>query len=257
MGKTAVVFTCAHSNPEVSNDRFNWLGSLIYDLKPDYVVDLGDFDDMTSLNTYDTRYPKAVINKSYQADIEHGQDARERIWHKFRHNKKRLPYRVGFEGNHENRIRRAVLLDPRLEGDKYGISFNHLQTDYWYDEYHGYQNGAPALRELDGVLYGHYVASGNYGAALSGIHHGYALTQKMASSVTVGHSHKFSYYVKQEARPNPIHGLVAGCFKGAEETWAGQSNQEWSKGVVIKRNIDSGNYDLQWISTEALEKEYG
>ena len=41
MNKTAVIYTCAHADPEVSNDRFSWLGDLIYDLKPDYVIDLG------------------------------------------------------------------------------------------------------------------------------------------------------------------------------------------------------------------------
>lgn len=256
MSKTAVVFTCAHSTPDTSNERFDWLGSLIYDIKPDYVIDLGDFDDMKSLSSHDTRYPKAVVNQSYQKDIEHGQEARERLWHKFRHNKKKIPYRIGFQGNHEYRIDKAIMYDPRLEGEKYGISLKHLQTDYWYDEYNPYQNGAPSLRVYDGVLYGHYVASGNYGTALSGIHHGYALTQKMASSVTVGHSHKFSYYVKQESIPNPIHGLVAGCFKGSEESWAGQANSEWRKGVVIKRNIENGDYDLEWVSLEALRKEY-
>ena len=39
MGKTAVVFSCAHVSPDVSNDRFNYLGEFLYDLKPDYVVD--------------------------------------------------------------------------------------------------------------------------------------------------------------------------------------------------------------------------
>ena len=58
-GKTVVVFSCAHTDPSVSNERFTWLGEFLYDLKPDYVVDLGDGADMRSLNTYDTRYPQA------------------------------------------------------------------------------------------------------------------------------------------------------------------------------------------------------
>ena len=50
MSKTAVVFSCAHAHPEVSNERFTGLGKFLYDLKPDYVVDLGDGADMHSLN---------------------------------------------------------------------------------------------------------------------------------------------------------------------------------------------------------------
>ncbi len=59
MGKTVVVYSCAHVDPSVGNERFNWLGEFLYDLKPDYVVDLGDGADMRSLNTFDTRYPEA------------------------------------------------------------------------------------------------------------------------------------------------------------------------------------------------------
>lgn len=254
---TAIVYTCAHASPQVSNKRFEWLGNLIFDIKPDYTVDLGDFSDLSSLNSYDTRYPKAIVAQNYESDIETTIDAQEKIWAKFIQRKVRKPRRYGFEGNHENRIKKALSHDPRLEGSKYGISFKHLQTNRFYDEYFHYKNGAPAIHAIDGVNYAHFISSGNYGTALSGLHHGYALTVKLSASATVGHSHKFNYFVKQEARPNPIHGLVAGCFKGKDEHWAGQANNEWRKGVCIKRNIKNGDYDLQWISMEELERNYG
>lgn len=255
--KTVVVLSCGHSDPSVPNDRYTWLGDFLYDLKPDYVVDLGDGADMRSLNTFDTRYPQAIVSQSYQADIEHYNDAMERMRWKFRHHKRKRPAYIGFEGNHENRITKAIAHDPRLEGSKYGISFGHLQTDHWFDEYHRYRNSAPALVDYDGIIYGHYVASGNYGTAMATKHHGYSLVEKLARSATVGHTHKFNYYYKGDARPNPLHGLVVGCFKGAEEGWAGQANQEWRKGLVVKRELENGNYDLEWVSLERLKKEYG
>ena len=255
--KTVIVWTCSHADPNCSNERFDRLGSLIEDIKPDYTVDLGDGADMRSLNTYDTRNPQAVVAQSYQADIEHYNEAQDRIWGRYKLSKRKRPFRIGFEGNHEARIKKALAVDPRMEGKKYGISFSHLQTDHWFDEYHEYTNSAPALATYDGVLYGHYVSSGNFGSALSTKHHGYSLVEKLACSATVGHSHKFHYYRKADARPSPLNGLVAGCFKGKEEAWAGQANSEWSKGVVIKREVNNGNYDVQWISMKALEREYG
>lgn len=257
MTKTVVVWTCAHSDPSVPNTRFDWLGDFLYDLRPDMCIDLGDFADMKSLNTYDTRYPQAVVTQSYQKDIEQANEAQDRIRRKFRLMKRKRPLFVGFEGNHENRIKRALAHDPRIEGDKYGVSFTHLNNDLWYDEYHEYHNSAPALAEYDGIVYGHYVASGAYGHALNTKHHAASLVDKLASSVTVGHSHKLHYFKKADARPAPLNGLVAGCFKGAEEKWAGQANQEWSKGVVVKRYVENGDYDMQWVSLKALEKEYG
>lgn len=257
MTKTVVVWSCAHADPSADNERFDWLASFLYDLKPDMCIDLGDGADMRSLNTYDTRYPQAIVNQNYEEDINSYNDSQERLRWKFRHSKKKRPFWVGFEGNHENRIKKAIAHDPRLEGQRYGVSFSHLQTKHWFDDYHEYSNSAPALVNYDGIIYGHYVASGNYGSALSTKHHGYSLVEKLACSATVGHSHKFNYYHKADARPSPLNGLVVGCFKGKEEAWAGQANQEWRKGIAVKRYVENGNYDLQWISMDALRKEYG
>lgn len=256
-GKTAVVFSCAHTTPEVSNERFDWLGSFIYDLKPDYVVDLGDGADMKSLNTYDTRYPQQIVSQSYEKDIECYNDAQERLRHKFKKNKRRMPTWYGLEGNHENRIKKALAVDPRLEGDRYGVSFSHLNTDYWFNEYREYENSAPGFLDLDDVTYAHYFASGNYGSAMSGLHHAYTLLQYRNRSSTCGHSHKRSLYFKDSAYPQSVIGLVAGCYKGADEAWAGQSNHDWARGICVKRNIDKGVYDFQWISIESLQQEYG
>src|SRR6056297_92283 len=116
MGKTVVVYSCAHADPSVDNKRFDWLGQFLYDLRPDYVVDLGDGADMKSLNSYDTRNPQALVNQSYEADIEVYNDSQERIRAPFKRAKRKRPYFFGFEGNHEHRIKKAIATDPRLEG---------------------------------------------------------------------------------------------------------------------------------------------
>jgi len=255
--KTAVVFTCAHADPSVPNDRFDWLSEFIYDVRPDYVVDLGDGADLKSLNSYDTRYPKAIVAQNYESDIQCYNDAQERLRRKFRVMKKKRPAFFGLEGNHENRIKKAIANDPRLEGSKYGISFSHLQTDVWFDEYHEYNNSAPAIADYDGISYAHYIASGNYGTAMSGLHHAYGIIQKRHNSTTVGHSHKRSMFFKDDAHPHPTIGLVAGCFKGAKEGWAGQANLEWWKGVIVKRNIRNGYYEPEFVSLERLRDVYG
>lgn len=257
MGKTCLVYSCAHAHPDVSNERFTWLGDFIEDLKPDYVVDLGDGADMQSLNSFDTRNPKAIVAQSYQADIEAYNDAQDRIWSRYKLTKKKRPWRVGLAGNHEERINKAVTLDPRLEGAKYGISFSHLQTDHWFDEYHPYKNGGPAIVNLDGVSYAHFFSSGNFGSATSGLHHAYSLIQNRHNSSVCGHSHKRSLYFKDEAYPNPSIGMVVGCYKGAEEPWAGQAQNSWWRGVVVMRDVSSGNFDPEFVSMKRLEQQYG
>lgn len=255
--KTAVVWSCSHSDPDVSNERFDWLGNLIYDIRPDLVVDLGDGADMRSLNSFDTRYPQKIVNQSYERDINHYNDSQERLRHKFKYLKKKRPFWVGHEGNHEFRIKRAVEIDPRLEGDRYGVSFKHLQTDHWFDEYYEYQDGGPSLSNYEGIYFSHFISAGNMGTAMSGVNHASSMVNKFSSSITVGHSHKFDYKYKGNSVPRPTHGLVVGCFKGKRESWAGQANNEWRHGVAIKRNIRDGDYNLTWVSMEALEEEYG
>jgi len=256
-GKTAIVFSCAHVDPSVGNERFDWLGELIYEVNPHYIIDLGDGADMKSLNTFDTRYPQAMCAQSYEADIDHYNEAMDRLRRKPSTRKYKVPQWFGFEGNHEHRIKRAIAHDPRLEGDKYGISYSHLQTDHWFDEYHEYENSAPAIRDYDGISYAHFFSSGNYGTAMSGLHHANALMANRNHSSTCGHSHKRDLKFRDGAHPNGIMGLVVGCYKGAAESWAGQANNDWWKGVVIKRDISGGMYDPEFISLQRLKELYG
>jgi len=254
--KVTLVFSCAHADPSASNERFDWLGKFIYDLKPDMVIDLGDGADMRSLNMYDKGKPTAIIAQNYEADIDVYNDSQERLRHQYRYHRKGKPTWIGFEGNHEHRIETALSSDPRLEGSKYGISFSHLQTDKYFNEYHRYANSAPAIANYDGVDYAHYFASGNSGRALSGIHHAYGLLQARNVSSTCGHSHLRSMYFKDGVRSSGIIASVVGCYKGKEESWAGQSNSMWAKGVMVKREVEDGMYDPQWVSMKALKKEY-
>lgn len=254
MSKTVVVYTCAHAEPEVSNERFDWLGKFLYDVRPDYVIDLGDGADMRSLNSFDTSKPNSVVTQSYEKDIDVYLDAQERIRHHFKKAKVKRPRFYGFEGNHENRIKKAVESNPRVEGNRFGLSFKHLETDRWFDEYHEYQDGAPAIYNYDGVDYAHFIGSGNYGTAMSGEHHAYNLLKKRMRSTSVGHSHKRNIYFRDDAK---AIGAVLGCFKGAREHWAGTANDEWYKGLMVKRNLEDGYYEPQFVSMDMLQNEYG
>ena len=65
----------SHSDPEVPNDRYQWLGKMIVDERPDVVVDIGDFATMGSLSGYDKGTAKAE-NKRVIKDIDHAKEAR-------------------------------------------------------------------------------------------------------------------------------------------------------------------------------------
>lgn len=254
MSKTYVVFSCYHASPENSNERADWLGQFLWDIKPDVVVDLGDGADMKSLNSYDTRYPQAIVSQSYEEDIESYNESMDLMRYRFKVSKKKRPFFVGLCGNHESRITTAIKHDPRLEGSKYGVSFSHLNTDKWFDEYYKYENGGPAIATYDNIDFAHFFSSGNFGTATSGKHHAHTLLSNRHRSSICGHSHKRGVYFEDQAG---ICGLVAGCMKGGPEGWAGQAQKDWWTGIVVLREVDgTGKFEPQFISLKALKREY-
>ena len=66
---THIVFSDAHAHYQHNNNRAEWLGELIRDVKPDTVVALGDQADMPSLSGYD-KGKKSFQGRTYRADID-------------------------------------------------------------------------------------------------------------------------------------------------------------------------------------------
>lgn len=250
---THLVIPDPHCHPDHNNDRADLLAKLIIDLRPDVVVNLGDQFDMASLSGYD-KGKRSFHGRSYRADIDHGIEFSERLWGPVRATKKRLPYRIFLEGNHEHRIERALDLSPEMEGT---MGFKDFELDKYYDEVVRYDGATPGIITVDGIAYAHYFISGVMGRPISGEHPGYSLLSKLGSSVTAGHLHTTDYCVRTNVHGRKQHGLVAGCFFDYNNGWAGEANKLYWRGVIIKRNVHEGDYDPQWVSIEQLQKEYG
>jgi hypothetical protein len=78
VGRTHLWIGDAHAKPSVTNERFEWLGRMIEDLRPDVVVAGGDWFDMPSLCYYD-RGKVQFEGRRYWKDIEAGVDALLRL----------------------------------------------------------------------------------------------------------------------------------------------------------------------------------
>jgi len=121
MSRTHLVVPDMHSHPDHNNDRADWLGKLILDIKPDVVVNLGDQWDFSSLSSYD-KGKASFHGKSYKKDLDAGLDFSERMWEPIRRAKKKKPYAVFLEGNHEERQSRV--LEQHSDG---GMSANGIE----------------------------------------------------------------------------------------------------------------------------------
>lgn len=250
---THLVIPDSHAHPNYSNERAHWLGKLIHDVNPDVIINIGDGADLPSLASYE-KGTRAAIGRTYSADIAAHCDFLDKVHWELRKHKKKLPRRVYLIGNHEFRITKAINVQPELEG---AISLKDLQLDKYYNEVVDYEGNTPGSITIDGITYAHYFVSGVMGRGISGEHPAYSLITKQLSSATQGHIHTLDFCQRSNAHGRKVNGLVCGVYQDYDAPWAGEVNKLWWKGVVVKHNVEDGNYDPEFISIDRLKKVYG
>ncbi len=111
--KKIVWFTDAHNQPGMSTERFEWLAALVNDVKPDYLIDGGDFDDLNSLCHHEKNESwHGKFKPTFMADLEASQYARELLDTEITH-----PCKKHFIlGNHEDRLFQFENLNPEMYG---------------------------------------------------------------------------------------------------------------------------------------------
>jgi hypothetical protein len=249
MTKTILVIPDSHAHPDHNNDRYEWLANLVLDIKPDHVVDIGDWWDMPSLCSYD-KGTRSYEGRRYKKDINAGLDAQQKYFDITRAPKKKLPKHWRTLGNHENRINRAVEQDAILEGT---ISTADLMSkEYGFEEF-----GFLQPLYLEGIAFQHYFVSGTMGRPIGGENHAKALITKQFMSCVQGHSHTFDYARRTDASGRKLNGLVTGLYQDYVAPYAASTAKLHDTGVSVLRNVEDGNYDLQWISMAAIKREYG
>jgi predicted MPP superfamily phosphohydrolase len=249
MSKVHLVIPDSHAHPDHNNDRYDLLGQLVAELRPDVIIDIGDFWDMASLCTYD-KGKRGFENRRYSLDISAGIDAQDRLLAPLKKLRRKAPRKIRCLGNHEHRINRVLETDPVLDGT---IGLRDLQSkEYGFEEY-------PFLEivEVDGIQYSHYFASGVMGRPIGGVNLGAAILSKQLNSATQGHSHLFDHAVRVRGNGQRLHGLSCGVFQDYVPPFARASARYWSSGVVIKRGVENGDYDLEWVSMRRLKEIYG
>lgn len=247
-----IVIPDQHAIATHPNDRADWLGELIKDERPDFVMNMGDAADMPSLSSYD-KGSRAFAGKSYKADIDAHLDFQERMWAPMKKTKKKMPYRVVLEGNHEHRIERALDLSPELVGT---IGFDDFRFNHYYDEVIRYKGGTPGIYKTESILFAHYFITGVSGRPMGGEHPAHTLITKNKISSVAAHSHLYDYCTQTNIDGETYNGLVVGCYQDYTNDWAGNIGELWRAGITILRNVDDGDFDLEFISLNSLRKRY-
>jgi hypothetical protein len=255
MGKTHLLVPDPHAHPDHNNDRADWLGQLIKDLKPDVVVNIGDAADMPSMSSYD-KGKASFAARNYEKDMIAHLDFQDRMWTPIKEAKKKKPFRVVLEGNHEHRVKRALELSPEIAGDRYGISFKDFDFHRYYNEVVEYDGGTPGVIEIDGISYAHFFVSGLMGRPIGGVHHAASLIAKNLTSSVCGHSHTADFAIRTQPNGHKLMGLVCGVYQDYRSGWAGHVNDLWWKGVVVLHDVEDGVFDPEFINLNRLKRAY-
>lgn len=213
---------------------------------------MGDAIDLESLSSYD-KGKRSFHGKTYKKDLDAHLDFQERLWEPVKRTKKKLPHRVILEGNHENRIERALDLSPELAGT---IGFDDFQFDRYYDEVIRYDGGLPGIYKRDGILFSHFFPTGVSGRPIGGERPAHMLLAKNGISTIAAHSHTLDFATRRTVADQYLNALVCGCYQDFINPWAGPVGKFWQAGIPILRNVEDGRFDFQWVSIESLRREY-
>lgn len=239
--------------PGVPLDHLQWAGQYAAAKRPDVIVCIGDFADMSSLSKYDEG-KKCYEGRTYAADIAAARNGMELFLAPIRAEEVRSrlgqspwkPSLVLCMGNHENRITRAIDLDRKLEGT---ISLNDL----------GYSDQGwkviPYLEvfKLHGINYSHYFASGVLGKPVASAR---ALLVKKHQSCVMGHVQRRDIAYDYTGDGKQITGLFCGTYYQHDEEYLGpQGNKHW-RGIWMLHNVCDGEFDEMPIPLSYLKEKY-
>lgn len=236
-GKRIFVIPDTQVRPGVPTDHFDWIGALIQEYEPEYVVHLGDHWDMESLSSYSGELERE--GKRYVNDIEAGNDALERLhvaMGSFKPKRK-----IILRGNHEQRIHRVVADNPKLKG---ALSYDHFNDRKLGWEVVDYNGAQPGVIDIEGVKFAHYFTACNTGRPIGGIAQ-HKLTQ-IGAPYVMGHVQGLDTGHKQFATGHVIRGIVAGSCYLHDEGFKGNANSHW-RGVVVLNGVKNGSFGLMDI----------
>jgi hypothetical protein len=249
-GKTHLYIPDPQVRPGSPVNHLDAAGNMAVELKPDTIICGGDFWDMHSLSSYD-QGTIAGEGSRYKDDIEAGNAAMDVLMYpirKFQSTKSGKDYRprmIFTLGNHENRILKHMQAHPFLEG----VLGNDLNLRGW--KVYKFLE----LAEADGVFYTHYFYSPMTGKSFGGTAQN--VLSKVGISFTMGHVQKLDYARKDLPNGKVINGLIGGAFYQHDEVYKGpQGNHHW-RGVVVKRDVKDGDYDLEVWNIERVLRVYG
>jgi len=262
IGNTTLVIGDSHADPDHSNERYTALGNMIVALKPDTIVQMGDFLTLDSLSDHDANNMIVREGRRLAADIAAGVDAYQRIMTPMREynskqaaNKKAQynPRKIWLRGNHEERAVRYMHEHPELLGFIADNSMVGAELDGW--ELVPYKRYA----YVEGVAFTHIPMNPSINQPVRGKYLAATVAQGQQQTCVYGHDHKRSLYsIHRNSHDGGqrVEGIGVGCFidyvpdyiKGNEEQLS------WWSGIVVLTHGDS--LDVAYHGIDSVKRNF-
>ena len=231
--------------PGVDISYLSWVGNYIAEKRPDVIVQIGDFTDMSSLSSFDIG-KKSFEGRRYKDDIEVAKEAMHLLTKPFIKLRNYKPKMHLTLGNHEERILRACESDAKLDGT---ITINDLQYEKFGWKVHDFLR--PVI--LDDIAFCHYFPSGTLGRPTSSAR---AILNKMHMSCIAGHLQGRDIAYAKRADGRQITAIIAGsCYLHDEAYLSPLTNQHW-RGIFVCHQVNRGEFDEMFVSLDYLGREY-
>lgn len=248
LGEMHMVMPDIQAKAGVPDDHLEWAANYAVEKRPDVIVQIGDWADFESLCSYD-KGKLDYEGRRYVKDV----DAANRSLDRFervleRHNRdnpndRYKPRKVVTFGNHENRVNRAVQIQPELKGK---LTLDDLEFARRGWECHDFLE----VVKISGIEYSHYFISGSMGRPVSSAA---ALLRERQCSATMGHVQHADMAMHKQTQ---YRALFAGCFYAHNESYLGPQGNSYRRQIIIKHEVKDGRYDMMEVSLAFLQKAY-
>lgn len=219
----------------------------ICELKPKFVIHLGDHWDFPSLSYYD-KGKKSHRVHNYHDDVDAGNYAMYEFW-KIIDEKWPSALRecrfIILKGNHEDRRKRAM---EYCEDNMLPYFEKHKPTYTNWHEVHDFLK----IVKVEGINFCHYFQNTNSAHPIGTARQ---LCLKKHVSCIAGHKQGFDYE-EMDTDIGTIQCMIAGSGYYHDEGYKPQSNHHWRGSVVLYNLNGKGQFDFARYELKHIDKIY-
>ena len=247
LGRMHLIIPDTQVHEGVPIQHLGWIGNYIVEKKPDVIIQIGDFADVTSF-CKQNEGKRAAEGQRYWKDMASVHRAMDELLKPVQDYNRTASEKYAPEmhltlGNHEYRIIREVEDNPKYEG-KFGYD------DLKYEDYGWKVHDFLQVVEIDGVEYSHYFTSGTLGRPVSSAA---AMLRERQRSCTMGHVQYTDMAIHKKTQNI---GLFCGICYLHDEPYLGPQGNSTRRQIVVKHEVENGKYDPMFVSLKFLEKNY-